>query len=531
MPLTDTDINPGQHNNEIAIHQMRVLSQVDNRNLLKLGGRINGKRVERKKKMTKKLAMTVGTARRAVRNLALLAAVAVAIGAWADTETVGGYTWTYQINGDTAEIYGYEYWPEGSVWVWESYWAPAISPETTGAVTIPSTLGGKPVTSIGYRAFYNCSGLTSVTIGNCVTNIGSSAFNNCTNLTSMTIPNSVTNIGSYAFCNCTNLTSVTIGNGVTSIGSYAFYYCSGLTSVHITDLAKWCGISFGNCDANPLSYAHNLYLNSEKITDLVINDGVMSIGAYAFSGCSGLASVTIPDSVTSIGSYAFKDCSNLTGVSIPDSVTSIGTGAFVGCRLSPDSDGFVIAGSTLYSYHGDCSEVTVPDSVTTIWGMAFSNHVEITSLTIPNSVINIAEAAFYGCDNLWSLTVPYVPRGDDVWDGWYNTRSGLAFFFTKTAWESVITHYDYISYQDENGEWVWYNSPQYSDCLVIKGRSVPERLKTVVVSSDRGIGDNAFYWDFKDFCGNGQHNLVPIILSIQSSRSLGASPVFHRRTG
>ena len=54
--------------------------------------------------MTKKLAMTVGTARRAVRNLALLAAVAVAIGARAETETVGGYTWTYQINGDTAEI-------------------------------------------------------------------------------------------------------------------------------------------------------------------------------------------------------------------------------------------------------------------------------------------------------------------------------------------------------------------------------------------------------------------------------------------
>ena len=53
--------------------------------------------------MTKKLAMTVGTARRAVRNLALLAAVAVALGAWADTATVGGYMWTYRINGDTAD--------------------------------------------------------------------------------------------------------------------------------------------------------------------------------------------------------------------------------------------------------------------------------------------------------------------------------------------------------------------------------------------------------------------------------------------
>ena len=127
--------------------------------------------------------------------------------------------------------------------------------------------------------------------------------------------------------------------------------------------------------------------------------------------------------------------------------------------------------------------------------MAFSNHVEITSLTIPNSVTNIAEAAFYGCDNLWSLTVPYVPRGDDVWDGWwYNTRSGLAFFFTKTALEFVITHYDNIPQYDEYGECVGYvNTPQGGDYLVIKGGAVPETLKTVVVSSNRGIGDNAFY--------------------------------------
>ena len=71
--------------------------------------------------------------------------------AWAETETVGGYIWTYRINGDTAEIY------KGSS-------SPAISPSPTGAMTIPSTLGGKTVTSIGDNAFEDCSGLTSVTI-------------------------------------------------------------------------------------------------------------------------------------------------------------------------------------------------------------------------------------------------------------------------------------------------------------------------------------------------------------------------------
>ena len=101
----------------------------------------------------------------------LFAMAAAAFGAWAETETVGGYTWTYRINGGTAEIQG-------------------VSPET-GAVTIPSRLGGKPVTSIGYRAFFGCSGLTSVAIPNGVTSIGSHAFCGCSGLTSVTIPNSV----------------------------------------------------------------------------------------------------------------------------------------------------------------------------------------------------------------------------------------------------------------------------------------------------------------------------------------------------
>ena len=144
----------------------------------------------------------------------------------------------------------------------------------------------------------------------------------------MTIPDSVTSIGDYAFNGCSGLKSVTIGNSVTSIGYSAFNYCDNLTSVCITDLAKWCGISFNTDWSNPLFYAHNLYLNGEKVVNLTIPDGVTSIGNYAFIGCSDLTSVTIPDSVTSIGGFAFRDCIGLTSVTIPASVTSIGNGAF-----------------------------------------------------------------------------------------------------------------------------------------------------------------------------------------------------------
>ena len=105
------------------------------------------------------------------------------------------------------------------------------------AVVIPETVADNgrtyDVTSIGYYAFYYCSGLTSVTIGNCVTSIGNHAFSGCSRLTSIEIPNSVTSIEYSAFEGCYGLTSVVIGNNVTSIKDSTFSGCSGLTSIEI----------------------------------------------------------------------------------------------------------------------------------------------------------------------------------------------------------------------------------------------------------------------------------------------------------
>ena len=89
---------------------------------------------------------------------------------------------------------------------------------------------------------------------------------------------SVTSIGGWAFSFCSSLTAITIPEGVTSIGYAAFYDCSSLTAVYISSIEAWCKISFGSYDSNPLTYAHNLYLNGELVTELVIPEGVTSIG-------------------------------------------------------------------------------------------------------------------------------------------------------------------------------------------------------------------------------------------------------------
>ena len=167
--------------------------------------------------------------------LAIIVWLAI-VSAFAATETVDGITWTYTVSNGKASI--------GSF----SSSSSAVPKTTTGAITIPSKLGGYSVTGIMDFAFYNCSGLTSVTIPDGVTSIGSSAFYGCSGLTSVTIPNSVTSIGFYAFYGCSGLTSVTIPNSVTSIGSSAFSGCRGLTSVTIPNSVTNLGANaFDGC--------------------------------------------------------------------------------------------------------------------------------------------------------------------------------------------------------------------------------------------------------------------------------------------
>ena len=181
----------------------------------------------------------------------------------------------------------------------------------------PTTVIPNSVTSIGYMAFLQCSGLTSIDIPNSVTSISNQAFYYCKDLTSVTIGNSVTSIGDGTFDGCSSLTSVNIPNSVTSIGIQTFNGCAGLTNVTI-------GNSVTTIEFAAFRYCSNL-------KSVTIPNSVTSIGDVAFYLCTSLTSVTIPNSVTSIGYSAFRDCSNLTSVTIGNSVTHIGEEAFYEC--------------------------------------------------------------------------------------------------------------------------------------------------------------------------------------------------------
>jgi len=230
-------------------------------------------------------------------------------------EIVGDYKYAYEVNAD------------GNATITEFLGPvdPAKAPALYD-ITIPTTLGGCPVTGLGEYSFaansddgstYDplCSNIQSVTIPQKVTSIGKRAFYDCKNLTTLVLGEDIKTIGNYAFECCTSLTGVTIPQSVTSIGYSAFEGCTALNPLIIN---------------GPTLIGKHAFTGCTSLTSLTLCPDIQTIGDYAFDDTS-LETVTLPKNLTSIGEYAFACCSELESITIPEKVKTINPKTFADC--------------------------------------------------------------------------------------------------------------------------------------------------------------------------------------------------------
>ena len=415
------------------------------------------------------------------------------------------------------------------------------------SVTIPNS-----VTSIGEEVFYGCTGLTSVTIPNSVTEIGEEVFYGCTGLTSVTIPNSVTEIGEYAFYSCSGLTSVTIPNSVTEIGEYAFYSCSGLTSIYIPNSVRIIGdMAFLGCSGmtkltiedgtKTLSLGVNYY---DCPLDTLYLGRNISYDKSPFANIKTLKSVTFGNSVTEIGNGAFNNCTGLISITIPNSVTEIGDFAFSGCRS--------LTHLKLADGHKSISGVSFPESpIETLYlgrnasGKIMSGKTSLKKLTIGNTVYSIVSSAFNGCSCLTEVNISdlsawcKISFGDSAANPLYYAKklklNGTE--ITNLVIPNDITQINNFAFYNCSGltsitipnSVTEIGNYAFNGCTKLAKITIEDGTKTL------SLGYNKYESDSYNYTGKGLFYDCPLEnlylgrnLAYETSKSYGYSPFYYK---
>lgn len=299
---------------------------------------------------------------------------------------------------------------------------------------------------IGDNAFYQCSGLKSLTFPNGLTEIGDKAFAYCSGLRSLTLPDGLTKIGAGIFQNCSSLMSLTIPSSITEVGSNAFDGCSSLNEVRYIihdDLAAYVQRGHPDMDFKcPFRY----YLNGKEITSLEIPTGVTSIKKNAFCGCSSLTNLTLPAGITEIGDKAFSCCSGLGSLTLPDGITEINSYTFATClNLTSLTLSANLTSISLGGFKGcfALKNLTIPSGLTSLSNLHITDiSTTIESVYVSSSVPATAGSFFDGVD-LSNCTL-YVPKGM-IWnyklaDVWKNF--GKIIEYDTTGIDKVTTRSD-----------------------------------------------------------------------------------------
>jgi hypothetical protein len=321
-----------------------------------------------------------------------------------------------------------------------------------GAVTIPGTISGLPVTAIEGFGGFSSTNLTSVTIpnsvisigdfafkscncstisiGDNVTSIGMDAFAQCTSLATVRIPDNVLSVGVYAFTSCSRLTNVIIGKGLTNLsGDSAFYYCTNLLAITVDkdNQAFWSasGVLFDRSQTRLLRFP------SGTTGSYDVPQGVIEIGRNAFNG-SSLAALTIPNSVTNIDSGALQNCPSLTGIYFKGSAPALVPGPMAFFGGTP---------AVIYYLPGTAG-----------WGVSFGGRP--TALwVLPFPLILTSGPSFGPQGNQFGFTISWATNLDVVVEAstnlagalWKplqtNTLAGGASYFTDPQWTNYPTRF------------------------------------------------------------------------------------------
>ena len=181
----------------------------------------------------------------------------------------------------------------------------------------------------------------------------------------------------------------------------------------------------------------------QKIKSLVIEQGVKSIGNFAFSDCNILSSVFIPNSVTELGCNTFAGCHSLTSITLPDSITDIDSGIFFDCKsltkVTLPNNIKSISGQ-MFANCENLNNLTIPNNVSTIEGSAFDDCKKLTSIIIPDSVNLIKYRAFVNCNNLTNV---YYTGTKKRWDK-------ISIRKDNDCLTNAIIHYNYFVVSKNN---------------------------------------------------------------------------------